>query len=209
LPRRSPTPTPASPGITRSPNAADDESAHRLRAALPIAGNHSGLPCPTAVEIGPTARAIVSGAAENLACIAGSPSHAMNAAPSRRTSGSSAHIHPNPRGSRASGGSNPRSPRAPSPRESLWRDRRPGRSSSSPVSIRRMTVESARSLARIQSRAAPRSTGEIACALGAEAPAAIRRTRSATGRATRRTTAFTRCSKVERSGAENIFCVLF
>jgi hypothetical protein len=63
--------------------------------------------------------------------------------------------------------------------------------------MRRVSADSARSLRRNQSRARPRITGESATGTASA--------RSAPTRATRRTTAFTRSSRVERNGAENIF----
>jgi hypothetical protein len=77
-----------------------------------------------------------------------------------------------------------------------------GRSSFSPARTRRTRAERARTLTDIQSRASPRSIGGIG-ATAASMPG-TNRGRSAIGRATRRTTAFTRSSRVTRNGAENM-----
>jgi hypothetical protein len=75
-----------------------------------------------------------------------------------------------------------------------------------PASIRRNSAERARSGADSQSRAGPRSSLD-----GPSTDPCARvwretgRTRATPGRATRRTTAFTRRSGVARNGAENIF----
>jgi hypothetical protein len=74
--------------------------------------------------------------------------------------------------------------------------------------MRRISAESARSLADIQPFTIPRSTGEIGAETESAASVGAIRIRSTPGRATRRTTAFTRFSRVERNGAENIFGVL-
>jgi hypothetical protein len=181
------------------------------RGRLATSVNHAGLTSPVAFRIGPISRAISSGAANTLARIAGSLSHAANACPSRRTFGPSAHIHPNPRGRRsamaeAAGRIEPDAHAATTPR-------RPCAAGSgvSPASMRRSRIDMARSLAEIQLRASPRSTGDtggIGSSPGSAAARALHSTRAAAGLVTRRTTAFTRSSRVTRNGAENIYGVL-
>jgi hypothetical protein len=156
-------------------------------------GNQSGRLVPVALRIGAIARTICSGAAWIRAYIAGSPSHAANAAPPSRKVGSNAHIQPNPRGRRCSGAAPSGTARASTPRAAPGA--RTGRSSGSPASMRRISADSARSLADIQPVANPRGTGEI----GRSAVAA--HVRPAADRTTRRTTAFARCNRVERNGA--------
>jgi hypothetical protein len=157
-----------------------------------------------AFKIGAIRCAILSGAASTLACIAGSSSHAANAAPFPRTSGPKLHIQPKPRGRRASGVIGSRS--AGENSRFATGGFRIRVSSRSPASIRRISAESARSRVRNQPCATSRNTGEISRSGDG---ARIRHARSATGRATRRTTAFTRRSRVERNGAGNMFGVLF
>jgi hypothetical protein len=171
--------------------------------ALFAAVNHSGFRSPVAVRIGPTSRAIRSGAASTIAFMQGSFSHAANACPSRRTFGPKAHIHPNPRGRRSSGGTRSRSAAAFAP--VAGSDVRPRPSSGVPASMRRISAESARNLADIHPFTSARSTGGIDPDAAGETSAGNGRTRSAAGRATRRTIAFTRSSRVTRNGAENIF----
>jgi hypothetical protein len=134
--------------------------------------------------------AIFSGAASTFAFIAGSFSQAANAAPSRRTFGPKAHIHPKPRGRRSSGGIGTRSTGVPC--WSAFREGMTGRSAASPASIRRISAERARSLADSQFFASPRCAGEIAAETETATSARTSGTRAAAGPATRRTTAFTR-----------------
>jgi hypothetical protein len=158
-------------------------------------GNHSGRRVPVAWRIGAITRAISSGAASIIARIGASPSQFANAAPSSPTPGETALIQPNPRGRRSSAGTLPRAtgPRAATP------GARSGEVTVSPASIRRIAADSAANRATIQARAIARRAGETALSTGAEDIAAPR------VRTTRRTTAFTRSSRVERNGAENMF----
>jgi hypothetical protein len=151
---------------------------------------------PVAVRIGPISGAIRSGAARIIAWVAGAFNHAANACPSRRTFGPKAHIQPNPRGRRCSGGATSRVTRASTPLGA--NEPRTGGASVSPARMRPVNTESARTLAAIHARARPRNTGEI----DAGASTLIDgRACSAAGRVTRRTIAFTRSSTVTRNGA--------
>jgi hypothetical protein len=149
--------------------------------------------------MGPISRAMRCGAASTIARAAGAFSHSTNAAPFLGTSGPKAHIHPNPRGRHSSGGTAPRTAGMASHVAPVGaRTTRPG---FSPASIRRISAESARSRADSHRRGRPRITGEIA--ISGALPRAPR-VCSAAGRATRRRIAFTRSSRGERNGAENI-----
>jgi hypothetical protein len=176
-------------------------------AFLGATGNHSGLRAPVAFSSGPISPAIRSGAASTFALIQGSFSNSANAAPSPRTFGPKAHIQPKPRGRRSSGGIACCIGRASSTFETDGA--RTAAPSVSPASIRRISADSARNLADIQPCAIPRSTGEIGSRAEASTAPGPDRARSATGRATRRTTAFTRSSRVTRNGAENIVWSFF
>ncbi len=172
-------------------------------ARFPTTGNQSGGVAPVACRIGEIARAIACGAASTFACVAGSLSQSANAAPACRIVGSTAHIQPNPRGKRASAGTARRSLET-SPAAASRQDGT-GKSGRSPASMRRVSADSARSLPRIQSRVVRRNSPEI---VSGATPAGTPRARAAAVPTTRRTTAFARCSRVERNGAENMCGVL-
>jgi hypothetical protein len=175
----------------------------RRTETFPRSGNHFGGAAPIARSMGEITRAISAGASITFAFIQGSSSHAAKACPASCMLGSRAHIHPNPRGSRSSVGIGLRIA-GPSARFAARAPRSFG-FNVSPASMRRVSAESARSLACIQPRAKARSTGETGAVCAVAAGTGALRIRSATGPATRRTTAFTRCSRVERNGAANIF----
>jgi hypothetical protein len=96
--------TPSDPAATTPQAAFPSQPATGLFTLFGATGNQSGLAAPVAVRIGPITSAIRSGAASTLARIIGSFSHSANAAPSCLTYGPRAHIQPNPRGRRSSGG---------------------------------------------------------------------------------------------------------
>jgi hypothetical protein len=180
-----------------SPDPSPQERGKRL-AFFDAVGNHSGRRAPVACRIGAITRAISSGADSTNSRIAGPLSKAANAAPSRRTSGEKPHIQPNPRGRRSSGGKSPRSGGT----DAASRRERSGKVTVSPAASRRVSASSAATRLNIQLRARPRATGATGGVAVPSAGAAC--TRPNPGPATRRTTAFTRFSRVMRSGAENI-----